>query len=182
MKRFSHSLGKLRLLTAPWTALSAFPSFAGLEHHTLSIPWNQPPFPNYPAPHKTEAPARAARMLLYRQLFRQECIASLWTGHHRGDQVENLLMRGRGMQSVARMDGGGLEEPEEQERRIVRPLLGFDKVRRNCSRLTIAELTTFISTDSTRRLLQQTLTSLLHRPYQPRSSAHTTQRPPTDAH
>ncbi|ORY38509.1 hypothetical protein BCR35DRAFT_311517 [Leucosporidium creatinivorum] len=110
-------------------AVKRFSNSLGLEHHTLPIPWDQPPFPSFPAPHKIEAPARAARMLLYRQLFRQEGIASLWTGHHRGDQVENLLMRGRGMQSVARMDGGRLQELEEEERWIVRPLLEFDKAQ-----------------------------------------------------
>ncbi|ORY61926.1 hypothetical protein BCR35DRAFT_195618 [Leucosporidium creatinivorum] len=110
-------------------AVKRFSHSFGLEHHTLPIPWGQPPFPSFPAPHKTEAPAHAARLLLYRQLFRQEGVASLWTGHHRGDQVENLLMRGRGMESVARMDGGGLEEVEEEERWIVRPLLGFDKAQ-----------------------------------------------------
>ena len=56
-------------------------------------------------------------------------MGSLWMGHHRGDQGENKLLWGHGMRAVSRMPAG-LEPPSpDTDRTIVRPLLGFDKVR-----------------------------------------------------
>jgi tRNA(Ile)-lysidine synthase len=129
VKAFSCSLGKLRQMLCALSPLADCSAPTGIEHHTLPIPWCRPPFPSFPSPHQTEAPARAARLLLYSSFLRRHDVGSLWMGHHRGDQVENRLMWGRGMRSVSRMEGGRLGDEEDgEERWLVRPLLEFDKV------------------------------------------------------
>lgn len=112
--------------------VAAFARSLGVEHHTLLVPWGRPPFPPRPPPHSTEAPARQARLLLFRQFMGARRIEELWMGHHRDDQVENRLLWGRGMRRVGSLPRAeGVRDLDDFD--VVRPLLGVDKVR--CTRL-----------------------------------------------
>lgn len=98
-----------------------------IAHSTLPVSWSQPPFPPLPPPHATENSARTARFLLLKHRLEKTHINHLWMAHHRDDQVENRLLWGGGRQMpyVARFPGG---EWDNEEKWIVRPFLGFEKV------------------------------------------------------
>jgi hypothetical protein len=56
-------------------------------------------------------------------------------GHHRGDQRENKLLWGYGMEGITKLAGGELEKivpagtgQRPDGKSVVRPLLGFEKV------------------------------------------------------
>lgn len=99
-----------------------------MVHETLEIPWNKSPFPLFPPYQFSEGPARVARLLLYHKKLREEGIGNLWMGHHLDDQVENRLLWGYGMQSIAKMDGEVLSSDNKSSIYIIRPLLNFSKV------------------------------------------------------
>ena len=118
----------------------------GILHESLKIPWGSPPFVEKPPPGKSfERIARDARYTLLLSGMCKHEAGAIAFGHHADDQLETFLMRLAngtgffglgGMKSVRRFGMGngspgqmGWYGVDGMRRWVVRPLLGFSKVR-----------------------------------------------------
>lgn len=76
----------------------------------------------------SEAAAREARMEFFAVVLRRRRVAGLFTGHHRDDVAETLLMRlARGSGTAGLAAPRPVQRHEARDRVHLRPLLGLDK-------------------------------------------------------
>ena len=65
-----------------------------VNHISVKIPWDQPPFPPLPGEHMAfEKIARYARYHVLFDVMQRENISDIAFGHHADDQVETALLR-----------------------------------------------------------------------------------------
>lgn len=129
---YSRSIGSRRRFS-PAYSRSTNSRATGVQHATLPIPWSQFPFPAKPLGNaKTELAARNARLSLFRSFMIKHGIETICMGHHKGDQVENLLLWGKVMNPLSRLPRSTFDQTAfdgaASGLRILRPLLEFDKV------------------------------------------------------